>query len=110
WDEGRGFLRMVGRTARLPIGVRCEAALALLGHRRDQPFEKTVDGVVVNPAYDRDKVVLGIDIDHVEPVAVVHKGGDRRTWQLLAVSIEEIVDEPVGRLQPGRREAARRSP
>src|SRR5262249_14600332 len=37
-------------------------ALALLRHRRDQPLEKAVDGVVVDPTHDRNKVVLGIDV------------------------------------------------
>src|SRR6266481_5691591 len=88
----------------LEYSIRREIALALLRHRRDQPLEKAVDGVVVDPAHDRDKVVLGIDIDHIEPVAIVHKGGARRTWPLFAISVEEIVDESVGRLQSGRRE------
>src|SRR5262249_3538042 len=74
-------------------GIGREIALALLRHRRDQPLEKAVDGVVVDPAHDRDKVVLGIDIDHIEPVAIVHKGGARRTWPLFAIGVEEIVDE-----------------
>src|SRR5262245_6445571 len=89
------------RGARWATGRDCggsdaKIALALLRHRRDQPLEKAVDGVVVDPAHDRDKVVLGIDIDHIEPVAIVHKGGARRTWALFAISVEEIVDESVG--------------
>src|SRR5262245_18831480 len=97
------------RGARWATGKDCEGsdakiALALLRHRRDQPLEKAVDGVVVDPAHDRDKIVLGIDIDHIEPVAIVHKGGARRTWPLFAISVEEIVDESVGRLQSGRGE------
>src|SRR4030095_4509228 len=66
--------------------------------------EKPVHGIVVDPAYDCDKVVLGIDVDHIEAVTVVHESGARRTCPLFAVSVKEIVDEAVGRLQPGRRE------
>src|ERR1700730_4714516 len=78
--------------------------LTLRHHRPDQPLEKTVDSIVVDPAYYRDKVVLGIDIDHIEAVAVVHESSPWRTRPLFTVSIEEIVDEAVGRLQTSRRE------
>src|ERR1700751_1406075 len=53
-----------------PVAHSITIALALLRHRRDQPLEKAVDGVVVDPTHDRDKVVLRMDIDHIEPVAV----------------------------------------
>src|SRR5262249_32059097 len=91
----------ISSTRREELGTTT-CRLALFRHRHDQPLEKAIDSVVVDPSYHGNKVVLWIDVDHIQAVAIVHEGSGWCTRPLSAPGVEEIVDEAVGRLQPGR--------
>src|SRR5258708_28843696 len=66
---------------------------------REQPFQKTVDGLTIDPANHGHEIVLRLDIDQVGAVAAVGKSGGRSTRPALPVGVEKPVHVPVYRLR-----------